>query len=199
MPGSAGRFAPVQAGITMFRHRSVIAGVVVVLALGLTGLDLLADGAPAGPVDLLTDFLDRILILGAMWLIAALVVRMSQIEREAGDLRRGLGRVLEESERWRARSRRLMQGLSMAITEQFAEWRLTPAEADIAGLMLKGVSLREIAVLRRTSEATIRQQAQGIYRKSGLANRSELAAYFLDDLFEAAEGAIPEHGARAPN
>ncbi len=69
--------------------------------------------------------------------------------------------------------------------------------------MLKGVSLREIAVLRRTSEATIRQQAQGIYRKSGLANRSELAAHFLDDLFEAAEETIPEtgaaHGAPGPN
>ncbi len=38
--------------VTMFRHRSVIAGVVVVLALWLTGLDVLADGARPGPVDL---------------------------------------------------------------------------------------------------------------------------------------------------
>ena len=119
--------------VTMFRHRSVIAGVVVVLALWLTGLVVLADGARPGPVDLVADFRDRILVLGAMWLIASLVVWISQIEREAGDLRRGLGRVLEESERWRARSRRPMQGLSMAITEQFAQWRLTPAEAGSRG------------------------------------------------------------------
>ena len=62
---------------------------------------------------------------------------------------------------------------------------LTPAEADIAGLLLKGVSLHDIAVLRHTSDATIRQQAQSVYRKSGLAGRRELAAYFLESLFEA--------------
>ena len=66
----------------------------------------------------------------------------------------------------------------------FEAWSLTPAEADIAGLLLKGASLREIAALRRTSEATIRQQAQSVYRKSGLGGRRELAAYFLEALFE---------------
>ena len=53
--------------------------------------------------------------------------------------------------------------------------------------MLKGASLREIAGLRRTSEATIRQQAQNVYRKSGLNSRAELAAYFLEDLFALSE------------
>ena len=47
------------------------------------------------------------------------------------------------------------------------------------------MSLREIADLRRTADATIRQQAQSIYRKSGLGGRRELAAYFLESLFEA--------------
>ena len=50
--------------------------------------------------------------------------------------------------------------------------------------MLKGVSARDIAHLRRTSEVTIRQQAQGVYRKSGLSGRAELAAFFLESLFE---------------
>ena len=50
--------------------------------------------------------------------------------------------------------------------------------------MLKGVALRDIARLRQTSETTIRQQAQGVYRKSGLSGRAELAAYFLESLFE---------------
>ena len=55
--------------------------------------------------------------------------------------------------------------------------------------MLKGMSLKEIAIARDTSEATVRQQAQAIYRKSGLSGRAELAAYFLESLFEEAEDA----------
>jgi DNA-binding NarL/FixJ family response regulator len=50
--------------------------------------------------------------------------------------------------------------------------------------MLKGAALCEIATCRQTSETTIRQQAQAIYRKSGLSGRAELSAYFLGSLFE---------------
>ena len=79
--------------------------------------------------------------------------------------------------------------MGQAIEDQFRQWRLTGAEIDVAGLMLKGMSLKEIAIARDTSEATIRQQAQAIYRKSGLSGRAELAAYFLESLFEVAEDA----------
>ena len=65
----------------------------------------------------------------------------------------------------------------------------TPAEGDIAGLLLKGVPLGEIARLRRTSQTTIRQQAQAVYRKSGLSGRAEFAAYSLESLFEDRETA----------
>ncbi len=53
--------------------------------------------------------------------------------------------------------------------------------------MLKGMSSKDIALARATSEATIRQQAQGVYRKSGLSGRAELSAYFLESLFTVAE------------
>ena len=77
--------------------------------------------------------------------------------------------------------------LGQAIEDQFKLWKLTSAEIDIAGLMLKGAALKEIALARDTSEATIRQQAQSIYRKSGLSGRAELSAYFLDSLFAEAD------------
>ena len=48
--------------------------------------------------------------------------------------------------------------------------------------MLKGLSHREVAEVRATSEATVRQQALVVYRKSGLRNRSDLSAFFLEDL-----------------
>ncbi len=75
-----------------------------------------------------------------------------------------------------------MQGLGEAINTQFRAWRLSASEADIAMLLLKGLSHKEIAGLRATSEATVRQQARSIYQKSGLSSRAELAAYFLEDL-----------------
>ncbi|HJS34466.1 MAG TPA: hypothetical protein VJ766_03150, partial [Pseudoxanthomonas sp.] len=40
----------------------------------------------------------------------------------------------------------------------------------------------EIADLRGTHEKTVRAQSASIYAKAGLAGRSELAAFFLEDL-----------------
>ena len=75
-----------------------------------------------------------------------------------------------------------MTGLSQAIDEQLQNWSFTQAEKDIGLLLLKGLSFKEIAELRQTSERTVRQQAGEVYRKSGLAGRNEFAAFFLEDL-----------------
>lgn len=67
-------------------------------------------------------------------------------------------------------------------------WRLSrQTEIDIAGLMPKGASPKEIALARDTSAATIRQQAQSVYRKSGLSGSTGLSAYFLENLIATAE------------
>lgn len=175
-------------------RKGIVAGVVavaaVVLSAALTGLDVLVEGARPELAELAVDFVDRLLMLAAVGVIAVLAMRVGGLSNETGALRRDLDHVSAAAAGWRRRSRRLLDGLSEAVDGQFRDWGLTPAEADIAGLMLKGLPLGDIAVLRRTSEATIRQQAQGIYRKSGLANRAELSAYFLEDLFTVAEGAL---------
>jgi DNA-binding NarL/FixJ family response regulator len=75
-----------------------------------------------------------------------------------------------------------LRGLGEAIDRQFVRWHLTPAEREVGLLLLKGLSHKEAAAARSTSETTIRQQALAIYRKSGLRNRSELSAFFLEDL-----------------
>jgi hypothetical protein len=49
-------------------------------------------------------------------------------------------------------------------------------------LLLKGLTHKEIAEARSTTETTIRQQALALYRKSGLRSRAELSAFFLEDL-----------------
>ena len=88
----------------------------------------------------------------------------------------------EEAEKWRTDSRKYLDGLSTAIDEQLTKWNLTAAEKEVAFLLLKGLSLKEIAEARNTTEKTARVQSMAIYSKAGLAGRSELSAFFLEDL-----------------
>ena len=78
--------------------------------------------------------------------------------------------------------------MSAAIRSQFDDWRFTQAEAEIGFLLLKGLSHKEIAEVRGTSERTAREQARSVYAKADLSGRSELSAFFLEDL-------LPPHAA----
>ena len=70
---------------------------------------------------------------------------------------------------------------SETIHQQFDEWRLTQSEQQVALLLLKGLSFKEIAAVRTTREKTVRQQASTIYGKSHLEGRHEFSAWFLED------------------
>ena len=87
-----------------------------------------------------------------------------------------------EGQRWRTESRSLLAGLGEAIDAQFSRWNLTGAEREVALLLLKGLSLKEVSAIRATTERTIRAQAQSIYSKAGLTGRAALSAFFLEDL-----------------
>jgi DNA-binding CsgD family transcriptional regulator len=91
------------------------------------------------------------------------------------------------AQKWRKRSKKYLKGLSLEIDRQLELWALTAAEKQVAFLLLKGLSLKEIAKIRTTSEMTVRTQTIAIYSKAGIAGRSELAAFFLEDLFIPAE------------
>jgi DNA-binding CsgD family transcriptional regulator len=68
------------------------------------------------------------------------------------------------------------------VAERFTDWGLTPAERDVALFALKGLSQQEIAAMRNTSEGTVKAQTNAIYRKAGVANRSQLVSLFVEDL-----------------
>jgi DNA-binding CsgD family transcriptional regulator len=72
---------------------------------------------------------------------------------------------------------------SEMVTQQFSAWDLTRSEKEVGWLLLKGLSLKEIAVIRETLEKTVRQQASAIYRKADLPGRHAFAAWFLEELF----------------
>lgn len=98
----------------------------------------------------------------------------------------GVARV--QGQCWRSEARSHLDGLGRAINEQFSRWNLTEAEREVALLLLKGLSIKEIASVRATSERTIREQARSIYTKAGLTGRAALSAFFLEDLLAPIEG-----------
>ena len=168
---------------------AVILGLVGV-AFGLTLLDEALEGLATPLPSEMLDFIDRLIMIGSAVASTILIMHISRLRERTDDLEGTVRQAAKEGRAWRAQSRRFIEGLSRAVDAQFELWGLTPAEADVAGLLLKGASLREIANLRRTSEATIRQQSQNIYRKSGLGSRSELSAYFMEDLFTLSEATL---------
>ncbi len=97
-----------------------------------------------------------------------------------------------ERDAWRASAQAALAGLGRAIDERFTAWGLTPAEREVAMLLLKGQSHKQIAFSSGRSERTVRQHAVAVYQKSGLNGRAELAAFFLEDLM------LPSSSERTP-
>ena len=93
-------------------------------------------------------------------------------------------------------SLRMASGAFMDVLEdRFVEWGLTPSERDVALFAIKGLSTGEIAVLRATSEGTVKAQTNAIYRKAGVTGRPQLLSLFIDELM--GDG-IAQGGQKAP-
>lgn len=127
----------------------------------------------------------------AVGVVAAvrLAMRVRELMRDARELREiareltaNLDASRQDAARWRRDAGDLIAGLSAVIDQQLEHWSLSPAEKAVALLLLKGLSHKEIAVIREVNETTVRQQARAIYRKAGLSGRNDLAAFFLEDL-----------------
>jgi len=129
-------------------------------------------------------------------LVARLLARTAHDARSARAAARSLeGRLAEtaaDASRWRTEARSLLLGLGAAIDAQFDRWELSRAEREVALLLLKGLSHKEIAEVRSVSESTARQQARAVYRKAGLTGRHDLAAFFLEDLMVPDEASDPD-------
>jgi DNA-binding CsgD family transcriptional regulator len=68
------------------------------------------------------------------------------------------------------------------IQKHFVGWGLSPSEKEVAFLLIKGMSTQEIADLRATKIGTVKSQTSSIYQKANLKGRSELVAFFVEDL-----------------
>jgi DNA-binding NarL/FixJ family response regulator len=149
--------------------------------------------------DLVIDYragttIAHILTEGAISMVAAvgiafMVARLQKLKDTAAQLqgelqasKKELEQTRREAEKWRDEARDILRGLGEAIDRQFERWELTPAEKEVALLLLKGLSHKDIADVRDVSPRTTRQQAHAVYKKAGVEGRADLAAFFLEDL-----------------
>ncbi len=107
---------------------------------------------------------------------------------EERNLRISKGKIIDEMaselEVWKSKVQSLSTQFFQAVDDQLENWKLSKTEKDIAILIIKGASIKEIAQVRNVTEKTIRAHASSIYRKSKLSTRYELAAYFIDGLVD---------------
>ncbi|MBT3182994.1 MAG: helix-turn-helix transcriptional regulator [Nitrospina sp.] len=154
----------------------VLSGTFVVLV----GLDLVSDYLEGGTGTHL--ILEGLLLALSGAVFGGGVRQLLQARQKIESLKSDVEKLNEEKEKWKGETHQLLAGLSVKIENQFAYWKLTPAETEVGFLLLKGFSLKEIADTRSTKLKTVQQQSQSIYQKTSLASRSELAAFFLEDL-----------------
>lgn len=157
--------------MTIDTRLASIAALVIVATLVIADvvLDAVSGGAPSHL---------------AMEAFAALIalVALAVLLRDWRRSRSKVAQLDEETKIWKQRSKKWVDGLASEIDQQMDRWGFTPSEKDVAFLLIKGLSTKEIASIRGRSEQTVRTQAAAIYAKSGLSGRSQLTAWFLEDL-----------------
>jgi DNA-binding CsgD family transcriptional regulator len=161
-------------------ERSIVVAAIGALLI-VAGFDVWDDAQHGEGVSMLLWDVVTIMLAAAVLLYIFILQPYSARIRNRG-LERQAVRQAADLARLSELARKQLEGLGAYISAQFDDWRLTPAEKDVALMLLKGFSMKEIANLRGISERTARQQATTVYGKAGLTGRAALSAYFLEDL-----------------
>ena len=128
------------------------------------------------------DIKEAVVVISSTIAIALLLLGLKQQKSEIQSLRE----ELEVSNKTQTPAKKYVlearKKLGNVITQQFSEWMLTNSEVEVGWFLLKGLSLKEISILRETQEKTVRQQASSIYKKSGVNGRHAFSAWFIEDI-----------------
>lgn len=127
---------------------------------GLRVLEALRARAPTVPVVMVTAFADVQKVKTALNLGAS---HLLEKPFRAAELLAVLERVIAAR-----------PDPAEAVTRLFERVGLTPREAEVARLALKGLPSPEIAHVLGMSEKTVRQHLSRVYEKHGVASRGEL-------------------------
>jgi len=126
-------------------------------------------------LEILTVFL-------SVWGIAMLIRAINSRSNEITALNQKVEKTENDLELSHSKLKEIGREYSKYLHKQFNAWELTPSEKEVALVLLKGLSFKEIAEVRNTKEKTVRQQASTIYRKSNVSGRHEFSAWFFEDM-----------------
>lgn len=126
-----------------------------------SGLDLVKELQPSGaPVLVITAFADMARVKDALNHGATYLLEKPF---RAEDLGRALASVWEEP-----------KGLGHFVERALDRAELTAKERDVARLLLKGLSTKEMAGVTGNTEKTLKHHIASIFHKFGVASRAEL-------------------------
>ena len=159
--------------------RDKFIAIILLIIMSLNFFDVLTDISLGVPVwhifsESLIVFVSGI---GALYLFKDIRARTSDITRLKQELITSDDKLRNISDEMK----NARHEYSAVIQSQFKQWSLTPSEQQVAMLLLKGLSFKEISGVRNTKEKTVRQQASVIYSKANVDGRHEFAAWFLED------------------
>ena len=125
----------------------------------------------------------KLLTVGlSLWGIMMLIRLMKQRMDEILDLTNKVKTTKNDLELTHSKLKQIGREYSIYLHKQFTAWSLTNSEKEVAVLLLKGLSFKEMAELRATKVKTVRQQASSIYQKTGVTGRHEFSAWFFEDM-----------------
>jgi DNA-binding CsgD family transcriptional regulator len=150
---------------------------IVAVASGIDLVDDLAHGADTEHI-----VKESVIVSISMFAIAWLMWGLRQQRLEIRSLKQELATATSPQAPPKKYVLEARRNLGNVITQQFSEWKLTDSEVAIGWLLLKGLSLKEIAIVRNTQEKTVRQQASAIYKKAGVSGRHVFSAWFIEDI-----------------
>lgn len=125
-----------------------------------------------------THFFVEMIAVAALWTGAVVTIR-------------GYAGVMRRNEAVEKQLDIATGAFQTVLETHFRDWGLTPSEADVALLSIKGLSIAKIAEMRNTREGTVKAQNAAVYRKAGVSSRAELLSLFIEEI----AAGIPEHRA----
>ncbi|NVK22615.1 MAG: response regulator transcription factor [Kangiellaceae bacterium] len=124
---------------------------------------------------------EGVIVVFSIGLMGYLIYHLLQQAKVLESLKRELSSTQQLVNEQTEELRQARKEYSQVIKKQFEQWGFSETEKNTAYLLLKGLSLKEVAEVRDIKEKTVRQQASNLYSKANLPGRHALAAWFFED------------------
>ncbi len=147
-------------------------------------IDLVEDMSQQDKIDFffIVQMLTIFLSIGGLYLLIKLLVQSYRQKLYSSRLNHRTKQTEIKLEQSLLQLKRISKEYNKQLMAQFDLWGFTQSEQEIALLLLKGLSFKEIATIRNRQEKTVRQQGSAIYRKSSVTGRHEFSAWFFEDM-----------------